>query len=333
VEEALSSPTFSSGNGYTLITQGYRGNECDSNQGCSEYDTGVASSQTVPMSLGSSAPFVESAIAFSTMSNPQSGLLVNGYPPLAIPAGIAVVFQVTFTDSDPSGRAVTLWPDSDMVIGSVDCSGYGYGYGGCGGWWAGPWEYENFYIIDGFNQQVTGVDGYTSTTGNFITLQPNVPTTLWFGASAPYGTGTVSIWTPEYGPGNQYGYPDYTPFNAFFSLEGTFSDGTLFGQTIPYPFAQITQANAAISPEAGSTGATISVTCSGQYCGFNSDNKGFVGWINSEGQVTVLTTFTTTANGNIPSGVTFTVPSATAGYYTIVVSDYINSVFSTFQHT
>jgi hypothetical protein len=49
--------------------------------------------------------------------------------------------------------------------------------------------------------------------------------------------------------------------------------------------------------------------------------------------MTQLTTFTTTAGGNIPSGVTFTVPTAAAGYDTIEVSDYTNTVFATFQHT
>jgi hypothetical protein len=49
--------------------------------------------------------------------------------------------------------------------------------------------------------------------------------------------------------------------------------------------------------------------------------------------MTQLTTFTTSGTGNIPAGVTFSVPTAAAGYYTIEVTDYINTVFMTFQHT
>jgi hypothetical protein len=46
-----------------------------------------------------------------------------------------------------------------------------------------------------------------------------------------------------------------------------------------------------------------------------------------------MRTFTMDGSGNVPSGITFTVPTATPGWYTLVISDYINTVFMTFQHT
>src|SRR2546426_10438077 len=67
--------------------------------------------------------------------------------------------------------------------------------------------------------------------------------------------------------------------------------------------------------------------------GFNPSARAFVGWIDSTGKITSLTKFTMNGSGNIPAGTTFQVPSGSAGFYTILVSDYSNSVFRTFQHT
>ena len=33
------------------------------------------------------------------------------------------------------------------------------------------------------------------------------------------------------------------------------------------------------------------------------------------------------------AGITFQVPTAPVGFYTIVISDYLNTAFMTFQHT
>jgi hypothetical protein len=55
--------------------------------------------------------------------------------------------------------------------------------------------------------------------------------------------------------------------------------------------------------------------------------------MDSNGVITTVKTFTIDGSGNIPSGITFTVPTAPVGFYTIIVSDYTNSVFMTFQHT
>jgi hypothetical protein len=125
------------------------------------------------------------------------------------------------------------------------------------------------------------------------------------------------------------------PFVALFTMLGQFSDNTLYTQTIPFPAGVITQANAYTSPVYGVTNTAVTVGCT-QYsgtCSFQPSVNAFVGWIDSTGKMTVLTTFTTTSSGNIPSNVQFQVPNAAQGYYTIMVSDYINTVFMTFQHT
>ena len=58
-----------------------------------------------------------------------------------------------------------------------------------------------------------------------------------------------------------------------------------------------------------------------------------IGWLNNAGKMTVLTTFVTTNNGGIPAGTTFTVPDVAPGFYTVMISDYINTYFLTFQKT
>ena len=304
--EAASATThYTASSGFTL------GGTCTSVEGCSEYDsssTDGGSANTVPITLGASSPWVEASMSFSTPFNPQSGIQVGGYPTMGVPSGANIVWEVTFTNVDPLHRTITIWPQTEMAIGSAEFDGFDIDY-----------QQAHYYIISGLNSGSTTVNPYT--TSGFITLAYNIPTTLYFAATAALGSTTQA-----------FGTNVLTPFEAYFALSGIMSDGTLFGETIPYPYGIITDANAYTTPTAGSTGATITVSCTSP-CDFTDSAAAAVGWINSAGQMTALTTFTMTASGNIPSGVTFQVPTATAGYYTIVVTDYTNSVFMTFQHT
>ncbi|TLY04090.1 MAG: hypothetical protein E6K95_03125, partial [Thaumarchaeota archaeon] len=64
LETNTPSSTFTAGSGYVSVITGAGG--CDPTnaaQGCSEYETGVSTSTTAPFTLGTSAPWVESAIA------------------------------------------------------------------------------------------------------------------------------------------------------------------------------------------------------------------------------------------------------------------------------
>jgi len=303
VEDVSTTNTYTAGSGFTLD------GTCSSVEGCSEYNAGGGgSASTIPMTLSSSSGWVEAAISFSTPFNPQSGIQVGGYPTMGVPSGASVVWEVTFTNVDPNQRAVTIWPQTELAIGSAEYDGFDTDY-----------TQAHYYIISSLNPGSTTVNAYS--TSSFITLQYNVPTTLYFAATQALGSTTQA-----------FGTNVLTPFEAYFALTGTFSDGTLFGETIPYPYGIITQANAYSTPTAGSTGTTVTMSCTNP-CDFVANSKASVGWINSAGQVTQLTTFTVSSSGNIPAGVTFQVPSATAGYYTLEVTDYINTVFMTFQHT
>src|SRR4029077_927178 len=70
------STTLTAGTGFTIANAG----TCASVYGCSEYQTGVSTATTAPMTLNPSAPWVEVAIAFRAAPAPQSGLNVGGYP-------------------------------------------------------------------------------------------------------------------------------------------------------------------------------------------------------------------------------------------------------------
>ena len=301
--ESAGSNTFTATSGFTL------GGTCNTVGGCSEYNVGGGgTATTVPTTLSSSAGWVESAMSFSTPFNPQSGIQVGGYPTMGVPSGASLVWEVTFTNVDPLHRAITIWPQTEMAVGSAEFDGFDIDY-----------TQAHYYLISAISPGSTQVTPYS--TSDFFTLAYNVPTTLYFAATAALGSTTQA-----------FGTNVLTPFEAYFALTGTYSDGTLFGETVPYPYGIITAANAYTSPTVGSTGTTVTVSCTTP-CDFTDNTKSLVGWINSAGQLTQLTTFTTTGSGNIPSGVTFQVPSATAGYYTIEVTDYVNSVFMTFQHT
>jgi hypothetical protein len=229
---------------------------------------------------------------------------------MGVPSGSQLAWEVTFTNVDPLHRAITIWPQTELAVGSAEYDGFDTDY-----------TQAHYYLIDGLISGSTTVNAYTSLTGNFLTLQYNVPTTLFFASTAALGSSTQA-----------FGTNVLTPFEAYFALTGVFSDGSLYGETIPYPYGIITNSNAGTTPTAGSTGATVTVSCTAP-CNFSANTKSMVGWINAAGQLTQLTTFTMSAGGAIPAGVTFQVPNVAAGYYTIEVTDYVQTVFMTFQHT
>jgi hypothetical protein len=182
----------------------------------------------------------------------------------------------------------------------------------------------SFYIVDGLNnaQVPTGVLAYNSTH-DYIVLPVNTAVTIYFGSNTPLSSNM-----------QQVSNADLAPFEALFTLTGLYSDNTLFGQTIPFPSGIVTGSLASLSSTSGITNAVITVTtpqCSHQGGCFLPSRAGYVGWIDSTGVVTTLSRFTTDSNGNINTS--FTVPSAPAGYYTIIISDYVNSIFVTFTHS
>jgi hypothetical protein len=297
-----SSTTLTAGSGFTIVNSG----TCSSVYGCSEYQTGVSTATTAPMTLSPSAPWVEAAIAFRAAPAPQNGQNVGGYPAMGIPYNTYMIWQVQFTNQDSQGRAVTLWPKSLAGLKSIIQE------------WV---EITPFFIIDGLTTDGSTIIAY-NTTQNFITIPYKSSATVYFGAFSPRGTTPDKFDT----------FNEIAPFTGFFALEGLYSDKTLFGLTVPYPAGMVTQANGKSTPSVGATGVTVTASCNTP-CNFNANAKAYVAWLDSTGHLTTMKTFTMDGSGNVPSSVTFQVPSAPVGWYTIVISDYINTVFMTFQHT
>ncbi len=218
-----------------------------------------------------------------------------------------VIFSVVFTDLDPLGRGVNLWPQSSITAISTVSGGQSQSI------------VVGFFIVDGLvlngNGYPTGIVPYNSTKP-FLHLPYRVPTTVYFGSTTAKGSSMNTAALPT------------DPLQILFTLTGQFDDKTLYGQTIPFPSGIATTAATTFSAASGGTSTTVTVSGAN----FRASTKSMIGWIDSTGKITTLTTFTTTAGGGF-SGVTFQVPSASAGYYTIIVSDYINSNFITFQHT
>jgi len=248
--------------------------------------------------------FVSSAGSYTpsfTLGGSDTWLMMGD----AIRGGVNVIFSATFTDLDPQGRGITLWPGSSVAAISGVTGGQT------------STSTVNFYIVDGLNNvnYPTGIVGY-NTLKAMVHLAYNVPTTIYFGATAPRGSAMNSLAILP------------NPFQALFEFTGQYDDKTLYGQTIPFPDGVGTNALASLNAYSGANGATITVTGSN----FAASAKSIVGWIDSTGKFTTLKTFTTSATGTI-SGITFTVPTAAVGYYTVFVTDFLNSAFITFQHT
>jgi hypothetical protein len=313
VETTSASTSYAAGVGYRLVNSF----NCNPSYGCGEYHAGLGTTTTAPFTLSSSTPWVESAISFASGSTYQSGVSQGGYPTIGVPNEVSLVFQITFTNQDPQGRSVTLWPQSALSMSAVKSSGGGEGGDHQFSGEEGGANIKPYYIIDAINGGVNGIIAYNSTQ-NFVTLAPGVKTTLYFGARNPLGSNVNTVQEDL-----------QSLFMAFFALTGQYSDKSLYGQTIPYPVGIVTGAAASTSITTGGTGASVTVTGNG----FNRNARAFVGWIDSTGKITSLTKFTTDGSGNVPAGTTFTVPSVGAGFYSVIVSDYSNTVLRTFQHT
>src|SRR2546428_1722387 len=222
VETPSSSISYAAGAGYNLVSNF----NCNPSAGCGEYRVGLGYTTTALMTLSSSIPWVESAISFASGATYQSGLSQGGYPTTGLPNDVSIVFQETFTNQDPQGRSVTLWPQSALAVIAVNCQG-GEDEGACGGE-EGVSNMHPYFIIDGINGGVNGIVAYNSTK-NFITLPPGVKTTLYFGARRPLGSQPTSIEEDL-----------QSLFMAYFALTGQYGDSTLYGQTIPYPVGIVT---------------------------------------------------------------------------------------------
>ncbi len=241
----------------------------------------------------------------------QSGGYVSGFVATALPITTNdIAFSVQFTNTDVHQRNITLWPSSEVKVMSIQTGSNG----------------KNIQVSDLF--LVASLSGGTNPTGvtaftTPITVSYESTITLYFGSADAEGTTLVST-----------SGLTQNPFTAFFELNGVYSDGTFFGQTVPFPAGTVTAATTSLSSTSGASGSVITVSGTG----FDAGEPGFIGWLTpASDSFTTLTTFTVVASGgsitDVPSGTTFTVPAVTPGYYVVVVSDYVNTLYVVFDVT
>lgn len=237
----------------------------------------------------------------------QSAGEVGGYPATAAPSSAAnIVFSASITNTDPNKRSVTLWPGSEVEIATYTVVNN-----------AKNIQLIPFFIIDGMTggTNPTGISAYNSTE-NYITLPYGVPSTVYFGATAPLSSTMNSAQVLQAGI-----------FQWRITLLGILSDGTIYSQYIPSDQGVATTTSQTFSASSGTPGTTITVTGSG----WTVSHAGYIGVISSSGVVSKLVSFTTSSAGDISTS--FIVPNDAVGYYTIVVSDYYNSMFYIFDIT
>ncbi|MDG6918271.1 MAG: hypothetical protein JRN62_02335 [Nitrososphaerota archaeon] len=311
INAGTTSPTLvtniiiSSGNYYVKVLTG-RGNTFTS-----AYPTPIPPYAQQAESSGSLAINLQTFRFYVLGTGMQSGGEVSGFVATALPiTSNDIAFSVTFTNTDIAQRNITIWPSSEVEVMTIQAGSNGKNI-----------QTSNFFIASGLTggTDPTGIAAFT--TPLTVAYQHNV--TLYFGASSAEGTGLISTSALV-----------QSPFTAFFELNGIYSDGTFFGETVPFPAGTVTLATASTSSTAAAPGSIITVSGTG----FTAGAAAFIGWLTpSTESFTTLTTFTVVASGgtagDIPSGVTFPVPSVAAGYYVVVVSDYISTSYIVFQVT
>ncbi|MDG6934140.1 MAG: hypothetical protein JRN68_05535 [Nitrososphaerota archaeon] len=241
----------------------------------------------------------------------QSGGEVSGFVATALPiTSNDLAFSVTFTNTDIAQRNITIWPSSEVEVMTIETGANGKNI-----------QTSNFFIASGLTggTDPTGVAAFTTP----LTVPYQHSITLYFGAANPETTGLISTSSLA-----------QSPFTAFFELNGIYSDGTFFGETVPFPAGTLTLATSSTSTTSAAPGSVVSVSGSG----FIPGASAAVGWLTPATEAfTVLTPFTVVSSGNtagnVPSGTTFTVPAVAPGYYVVVVTDYVSTTYVVFQVT
>lgn len=240
----------------------------------------------------------------------QSGLLVGGYPAYAFDEHGKISFKISFTNLDPEGRGVTLWPTS--VLSSIQLRE------------GGGIKESSFFISEGLADVPSdnSVKAYNSTS-SFVHIDLDETVTLWFGSDRPLG---------------DEGADEHLDWGAqiiSLSLEGFYDDNTFYGQTIPFLTAYASKAQLnSVSPDVALSGTLITVTGTDfKIDGRTEPHPAFVGLMPPDGSMVLVKTFMTQGGTGKEVSTTFNVPSISPGYYILVVSDYANTVFYTFQVT
>ncbi|MEM3671269.1 MAG: hypothetical protein QW767_05960 [Thermoprotei archaeon] len=265
------------------------------------------------------------------------GFQVNGYYGFEIPNGMDSIFQGTFTNLDPLRRNITITEQSALYLGAS-------GGGGPGA--------EAFYIVG----NLVNVAGCTAGGGpgpNIPGPSPNLneqcvaayaytkPITIAYGQSvtlnfsAPAPGECVGPLANQACPQANNAVSGDVP--VFLLLFGRYSDGTLFGQNIPFvstygTSVAICNANPyPLNAKAGQLVTFYFFTGSANQCAPNSApghaqpflNPPQIFWVSPNGVTTdvTVTTSTTSATFEVPSDVP-------PGYYYVYAYDGVNAAYA-----
>ncbi|MFQ5951243.1 MAG: hypothetical protein ACE5KH_04065 [Candidatus Geothermarchaeales archaeon] len=225
----------------------------------------------------------------------------GGYPVNVLPTQIEVVFVARLRNVDPQNRSITLNSFSSLQAVPVEFS-----------------SGDVYYIVN-FTVSNPGTTSSMASTSAYldsspVTMPHNTVTTIYFGAPTPGDSATKKTWS---------GAKDVRLLNLV--LFGRYEDGGPYAQNVPFEGAlTVDQRIDTMSATSAGSGTSVTLTSTASK---PFDGPTDVYWINSNGTATKVnsTPGTTTT-------VTFTVPSASAGFYGIMMTDGINIAYTTFEH-
>jgi len=253
------------------------------------------------------------------------------------------VFQITLTNQDPQGRSISLSPQSFLLLSGVCLS-----ESVCGGEGDfGVTFSQGYWIVDGICSPAstcTGLGAVPTPYSSTVTVGSGATVTLYFYCSGPCTSSASLAASRSNNPAPG------TYLSASLNLYGLYSDGTPFGQDIPFissyvsPVQIIGCATGSTFPGpscwstfnpaeqlSGSPGSQITLSVNGFAAQPTNPFSISVYWVNPSGTTSVVNTATTCDVNNQPCHVTFTIPAGagTGSYGLYVTSDGVNNAYAT----
>jgi hypothetical protein len=253
------------------------------------------------------------------------------------------VYQIALTNQDPSGRAISLSAQSFMMLQGVCLTA-----DLCTGQDQDATFSQGYWIIDGICMPASTCNGGGAVPvpySSAVTVGAGATVTLYFYCQGPCtSTSSENFQAPGVNPSPG------TYLSVALNLYGLYSDGTPFGQAIPftasyaspvqivdcaagssYPGPSCWASSNPAQQLTGSPGSKITLSISGFPAQPTNPFPISVYWVSPTGTTSIINAPTTCDVNFQPCSVTFTIPSAAApGLDALyVTSDGVNNVYAT----
>jgi hypothetical protein len=231
----------------------------------------------------------------------QSGFRVNGYPAFCIPKTVNMIFAVDISNADPNKRDIYLNYQTLLSLGGSPGS-------------------NKYYIIKNVTFSDSGSTIIPLARNETIHIQYKENQTLYFSPSSIGGDSS----NPS---------PTQGPYGITILFFGHYTGNRPYAQTIPIVATQVSVGSIItdLSPSSGGSGTVVNVQGKTFTASLPMDSI-MVTFLDKDGGYTAVGSGKTTPGGSLDS-TSFIVPSnIKPGYYTIMVSDGINTAFSTFYY-